>query len=211
MGSLNGSKFMSEYVTEIKANQTYCNCVPFLSSASPLLTLMVFFNHCQIVFPYKSFSLPKLAEAIQHYKCKGFLGPPRIVEELIKFEERVNYKLTSLEFILSGTYDSKKELLENCHRLFPHIKTYVNMYGLSECLALLSNRIFMDKLADETDETIATMRPFAPIEYKIVDYETGRVQPLNEDGVLFIRSFSNMIGYWNDPEKTRETKNDRNW
>ncbi|XP_021270579.1 acyl-CoA synthetase family member 2, mitochondrial isoform X1 [Numida meleagris] len=46
---------------------------------------------------------------------------------------------------------------------------------------------------------------------KIEDPETGKPVPLNTPGELQIRGYCIMLGYWDDPARTREVISDDNW
>ena len=48
------------------------------------------------------------------------------------------------------------------------------------------------------------------IEVKVVD-ESGCVVPFGTPGELCVRSYSNMLGYWNDEEKTKEMIGTDGW
>ncbi|KAK6312442.1 hypothetical protein J4Q44_G00181060 [Coregonus suidteri] len=41
-------------------------------------------------------------------------------------------------------------------------------------------------------------------EAKVVDVSSGELVPLGETGELLIRTYSVMLEYWDDPDKTRE-------
>jgi len=45
---------------------------------------------------------------------------------------------------------------------------------------------------------------------KIIDAE-GKIVPVGEQGELCIRGYLNMLGYWEDPEKTNETIDSARW
>ena len=48
------------------------------------------------------------------------------------------------------------------------------------------------------------------MQVKVID-EYGKVTPVGEKGELCIRGYCVMMGYWNDPEKTREVLGDDRW
>lgn len=54
-------------------------------------------------------------------------------------------------------------------------------------------------------------QPYPFVECKIVDPATGRIQPLNVEGELHVKSPSITAGYWNDPEMTRKSKDIFGW
>lgn len=54
-------------------------------------------------------------------------------------------------------------------------------------------------------------RPIPHTETKIVDPQTGKTLPLNQDGELYVRGAHLFKGYWEDPEKTAETFDQNGW
>jgi fatty-acyl-CoA synthase len=49
------------------------------------------------------------------------------------------------------------------------------------------------------------------MECKIVDPDTGKIQPLGVEGELYARSYTITRGYWNDEEKTRQVFDENVW
>lgn len=45
---------------------------------------------------------------------------------------------------------------------------------------------------------------------KVVD-EDGKVVPIGTPGELYIRGYSNMLGYWGDENKTNDILSSDNW
>jgi acyl-[acyl-carrier-protein]-phospholipid O-acyltransferase/long-chain-fatty-acid--[acyl-carrier-protein] ligase len=50
--------------------------------------------------------------------------------------------------------------------------------------------------------------PLPGVAVKIVDQETGRPLPYNQEGLLLVKGPNRMLGYWGQPEKTREAVQD---
>lgn len=46
---------------------------------------------------------------------------------------------------------------------------------------------------------------------KIVDPNSGRIVPLGASGELMTRGYCVMLGYWDDPQKTREVISEDHW
>jgi fatty-acyl-CoA synthase len=65
---------------------------------------------------------------------------------------------------------------------------------------------------DPVDKRVATVGRIHPhVEIKIVDAETGRIVPKGTPGELCTRGYSVMLGYWNNPEATREAIDNARW
>jgi len=46
---------------------------------------------------------------------------------------------------------------------------------------------------------------------KIVDPTTREILPVNTPGEVYMRGYGVMLGYWNQPEKTKETITPDGW
>jgi long-chain acyl-CoA synthetase len=54
-------------------------------------------------------------------------------------------------------------------------------------------------------------KPYAWVEMKIVDVDSGKDLAPNEVGELWTRSSQNMVGYWNKPEETAKALTNDGW
>ncbi len=54
-------------------------------------------------------------------------------------------------------------------------------------------------------------KPYAWVEMKIVDVDSGKDMAVGEVGELWTRSQQNMVGYWNKPEETKKTITEDGW
>jgi len=57
--------------------------------------------------------------------------------------------------------------------------------------------------------TVGAIHPH--VEAKIVDPATGRTNPRGQPGELCTRGYLVMLGYWNDPNATREAVDRARW
>ena len=65
-----------------------------------------------------------------------------------------------------------------------------------------------DDDADLKSQPIFVGLPVPGTEFKICDFETGVLKPLDQEGELCVRSPSNLKSYWNKPEATAESLRD---
>ena len=85
---------------------------------------------------------------------------------------------------------------------------HVSAYGLTEASGVSCNGS-----AEEDDETRAHTcgSPYAGVQLRVVDVETGQVLPPGERGEITIKGFSLFEGYYKSPEKTAEVVDTDGW
>ncbi len=80
-------------------------------------------------------------------------------------------------------------------------------YGLTEASPVITMTRFEDAL-DKRVETVGKALP--GIEVKIVD-DARQEMPLGDTGELACRGYNVMLGYWKDPEATRQVIDEEGW
>ena len=81
-------------------------------------------------------------------------------------------------------------------------------YGTTECSGVISIPP-IDASRENQHTTVGHVMEH--MELKIVNFETGEVVPRGETGEIWARSIVVFAGYWNDPDKTAETLDNRGW
>ncbi|MEE6527943.1 hypothetical protein FKM82_029730, partial [Ascaphus truei] len=88
------------------------------------------------------------------------------------------------------------------------ITTSMVGYGTTENSPVTFLGFPRDDIVRKT-ETVGYIFPHT--EAKVVDQVTGHIVPLHTTGELLIRGYCVMLGYWGDPEKTKEAITPENW
>lgn len=83
-------------------------------------------------------------------------------------------------------------------------------YGMTEVNIISYDWLDLENWRSETF-TASVGQPLPFVECKVVDAETGEVQPLNVEGELHLRGFTVTSGYWNDPDITRKLIDKNGW
>jgi fatty-acyl-CoA synthase len=81
-------------------------------------------------------------------------------------------------------------------------------YGMTET-SPVSTQSATDDPLDKRVATVGRVHPH--VEIKVVDPETGATVPRDTRGELCTRGYSVMLGYWNNPEATREAIDQAGW
>ena len=77
--------------------------------------------------------------------------------------------------------------------------------------AMEMNAVTMTRKEDPPELALTSVGfPVDNLEMKIIDAR-GRVVPVGEHGEICVRSFSVMLGYWEDPMKTKEVIDSARW
>uniref|UniRef100_A0A914EG58 Uncharacterized protein n=1 Tax=Acrobeloides nanus TaxID=290746 RepID=A0A914EG58_9BILA len=106
---------------------------------------------------------------------------------------------------MSGAAPLGKELIEEVYRKLPNIKYIVQSYGMTES-GMTSHYPILDR-----EHYAAAGRLLSNFSQKIVDIDTGKELPIGQKGEVYLKTPSNMMGYFNNPQATAETLTSDNW
>ncbi|XP_008414353.1 acyl-CoA synthetase family member 2, mitochondrial [Poecilia reticulata] len=159
-----------------------------------------------LVFPSSTYSSSANLEAIQNEKCNFVYGTPTMYTDLLSCDLH-KYDLSSVEAGLMGGSPCPPEILR---RLISNMnmKEITVIYGATENSPLT----FLGFPQDNDDLKMNTVGCIMPhTEAKIVDPNSGQIVPLGASGELMTRGYCVMLGYWDDPQKTREVIAEDRW
>uniref|UniRef100_A0A3P8VLS0 Medium-chain acyl-CoA ligase ACSF2, mitochondrial n=1 Tax=Cynoglossus semilaevis TaxID=244447 RepID=A0A3P8VLS0_CYNSE len=169
--------------------------------------LMMGVHGVTLVYPSSTYSSKANLESIQNERCNFLYGTPTMFIDLLGQPDLHKYDVSSLQSgIVSGALCPPE--------IVSKLKTDLNMtdivaaYGITE----ISTFGFLGFPEDNNELKINTAGcVMAHTEAKVVDPTTGMTVPLGEPGELMIRGTGVMLGYWDDPEKTREAITESRW
>lgn len=84
---------------------------------------------------------------------------------------------------------------------------FQSVYGLSETTAVVFQSMFDD---DEYRSTSTVGHVQDHIEVKVVD-DDGKIVPIGTPGELCTRGYNNMLGYWEEEDRTKEMIGPDRW
>lgn len=143
-----------------------------------------------------------VAQAIAHYRCTYWVGATTMVIALLNLPNIKDYDFSSFRCLWSGGTPISVELQKKLKELAPN--TIIGEgYGLSETIS--------------QGGAITPLHRYKPgfvgvpqlSDIRIMDLETGthEMGP-NEEGEITIKGPAVMMGYWNNPEETKEVLRD---
>lgn len=170
-------------------------------------SLVMAVHGATMVFPSPSFESKATLEAVVKEKCTYLYGTPTMFIDILSQPDFFSYDVSSLVGgVMAGSVcppEVMKKVIKNLH-----MKEVVVAYGSTENSPVTFLGFPYDDFFRKT-QTVGAIAPHT--EAKVVCTQTARIVPLNAPGEILIRGYCNMLGYWNDEEKTKETFTPGNW
>ena len=133
---------------------------------------------------------------------------PTLCYRLLELESADRYDLSTLEAVYYGAAPMSAAKLSGLHERFGNI--FIQVYGSTECLQPITHLGKADHLGEGADlaaRLASTGRVTPGAELMIVD-DDGREVPDGTTGEIWMRTRSNISGYFRNPEATeREFSN----
>ncbi len=124
------------------------------------------------------------------------LAVPTLIQALAKHGDKAAPHLTSLEVSVSGGAPLSDEVRANWSKVSRSL--LAEGYGLTECSPVVCCAALV-----VPSKPLSIGQPLPATDIRFVDVETGSVVPLGERGELQVKGPQVMMGYYNDPEATR--------
>lgn len=144
---------------------------------------------------------------LDHNITKHFVVPSAL--RFILDDRRVStIEFPALKYISYGASPIPLDLMKECIDAFGC--GFVQKYGMTEtsgtCVALGAE----DHTIPENDKMKSVGKPLEGVELRIVN-STGVDVPLGESGEIVVRSSTNMSGYWQNEQATKDAYFDHDW
>lgn len=159
-----------------------------------------------MVFPGESFEPRQTLATVARHRCTALHGVPTMFIAMLAHESLALHELASLR---TGIMAGAPCPIETMRRVVDelHMAQVTIGYGMTETSPIS----FQSGIDDPLERRVSTVGRIHPhVEVKIVDAE-GRIVPLGQQGELCTRGYSVMRGYWEEPERTRESIDDAGW
>ncbi len=186
-------------------------CVPipmFHIFSAVIGVLNVAVAKCKIIFPSILPDTVSTMKAIHEEKCTALLGAPIIFRDILNHPDRKKYNLGSLVYGLLGASPMHIDFLRQLEKELP-VTRLSQGYGLTENAAFLTSGMWAGD--EDPKRRLGSMgRCLQRLEIKIADQE-GNAVPIGQQGEIWARGYPIMVGYYNDPEKTKEALTASGW
>lgn len=159
-----------------------------------------------MIYPNDGFDPLLTLSAVAEEQATGLYGVPTKFIALLDHPRRAEFEVSSLRTgIMAGATCPIEVMRRVIHEL--HMAEVQIAYGMTE-----TSPVSLQTGADDDIERRVTTvgRTQPQLETKIVD-EAGNTVARGVIGELCTRGYSVMLGYWNNPEGTREAIDDAGW
>jgi fatty-acyl-CoA synthase len=200
--------YITGEVCRYTADDRVCIPVPFYHCFGMVLANLACTTHgATMVVPSPTFDAEAVLRSVAEERCTSLYGVPTMFIAALEHPLRSSLDLGSLRTgIMAGApcpIEVMKRVIADMH-----MDEVTIAYGMTE----LSPVATQTDPSDSIHHRVATVgRAHPHVEVKIVDPETGETVARGDQGEICARGYSVMVGYWNDPEKTREAIDADGW
>ena len=187
-------------------NKTLCLTVPMFHAFGLGIVSAALYCGSTLSLPSPTFNAAATLEAIERDRCNVVVGTPTMFVDMLDNQTRMNKSVESLEYAFVGGAACTPEVFLKTKEVF-QLRRMIIGYGLSEGTA---NVFAQDGSETEESALNSVGKILGNCEAKIIDNE-GNTLKFGEVGELCIRGWFNMIGYYEDEENTRKTKDVNGW
>mgnify|MGYP001253565057 FL=1 len=158
------------------------------------------------IYPDEAFDPLTTLAAVEEERCTALHGVPTMFIAQLDSPGFERFDVSSLRTGVMAGSTCPVELM-NRVRMQMNMGAILIGYGQTET-SPINHMTLPDDPVEKRVESVG--RPVPHCEIKIVD-ENGKVVPVGEKGEICARGYNVMLGYWNDPERTRDTIDADGW
>jgi len=195
----------SNITREVTPNEIWLGMLPLTSAFGVEYVEPCFIISGSTLVLLEGFDALEALNEIQKNKVTSPIGVPTMLIRMLNHPDFKKYDVSSVRNVYLGGAAAPEEMMRTIKQRFNC--TITMTYGASElCHATMTH---LDDPIQVITET-SGLPIYGGVEVKIVG-EQGRILPIGEVGLIYVRSFAGMLGYFNDPEKTAETIDEKRW
>ena len=160
-----------------------------------------------MIYPCEGFEPLAVLKAVEKEKATALYGVPTMFIAQLEHPEFESFDVSSLRTGIMAGSPCPIEVMKKVQTLMNMSEVQI-AYGMTETSPVSTQT----RVGTSLEKQVSTVGQVLPhIEVKIIDSESGKVQPIGTKGELCTRGYSIMLGYWDDPEKTSEAIDAARW
>ena len=204
---LNNGYFTTELI-HLGPEDRLCIPVPFYHCFGMVMGNLGCTSHgTTMVIPAPGFDPEITLRTIAAERCTGVYGVPTMFIAMQNHPSFPEHDLSSLRTGIMAGSICPVEVMRRCVDDM-HMAEVAIAYGMTETSPVSCQTRADDDLERRT-ATIGRVHPH--VEIKIVDPVSGKTVERGQTGEFCTRGYSVMLGYWDDPDKTREAVDADGW
>jgi fatty-acyl-CoA synthase len=205
---LNNGFFIGETL-DYTPDDRVCVPVPFYHCFGMVLGNLAIVTHgACIVVPGEGFDPLAVLEAVAEERCTSLYGVPTMFIAELNEPDFGRFDLSTLRTGIMAGSPCPVEVMKRVQTDM-HMADVTICYGMTET-SPVSTQTRPGSPLEKQVGTVGQVHPH--IEVKVVDPDAaGRTLLRGETGELCTRGYSVMLGYWDDPEATREAIDAARW
>jgi fatty-acyl-CoA synthase len=204
---LNNGFFIGEALKYSERDRV-CIPVPFYHCFGMVLGNLACTTHgSTMVVPAEAFDPVITMDTVQKERCTSLYGVPTMFIAELEHPRFKEFDFSTLRTGIMAGSPCPVEVMKKVQTLM-HIPEMTIAYGMTET-SPVSTQCATDDPLEKRVATVGRVHPH--VEIKIVEPATGAVVPRGTTGELCSRGYMVMLGYWNNPEATRQAIDTARW
>jgi fatty-acyl-CoA synthase len=203
---LNNAFFVGRQM-RLAADDRLCIPVPLYHCFGMVMGNLACIAHgATMIYPCPGFDAEAVLKTVDAERCTALHGVPTMFIAELGHPDFDRFDLSSLRTGIMAGAPCPIEVMQR-------VVSRMNMgaitiaYGMTET----SPVSFQSAADDSLERRVSTVGRVLPhLEAKIIDSD-GTIVPRGERGELCTRGYSVMLGYWDEPERTREAIDSQGW
>ncbi|GAB1515239.1 AMP-binding protein [Actinophytocola sp. KF-1] len=204
-GLVTNARFMIDR-TRLRHGGVLASAMPLFHTAGCAMGVLGTAHQRATLVLCRLFDPALVLDAVARHGADLLAGVPTMLIAMLNHPGFDRFDLSGLSCLLSGGSPIPPELVRQVEDRFGASVTAV--YGQTELSPVVSQTS-----PDDTpeDKALTAGRPLPQLEVAIRDPLTAEVVPLGEQGEICARGYQTMLGYFDMPDRTRETVDEDGW
>ncbi|ATB36933.1 acetoacetyl-CoA synthetase [Cystobacter fuscus] len=204
---LNNGFFVGETL-RLGPEDRVCVPVPFYHCFGMVMGNLACSSHgSTLVIPGEAFEPLAVMRAVGAERCTALYGVPTMFIAELDHPRFGEFDFSTLRTGIMAGSPCPIEVMKQVQSRM-NMREVTICYGMTET-SPVSTQSAVDDPLDKRVTTVGRVHPH--VEVKVVDPATGGVVPRGSPGELCTRGYSVMLGYWNNPEATRQAIDEAGW